>query len=314
MKISVDMPMTVNNMPFSPVFARHETFHPRYGWLKKGYDAILEDAEVFSKEDAPTILGVGKNMVKSIRYWGLAFKIFDVATDSSKRQTAFATTELGERLLDNKGWDPYLEDPATLWLLHWELMKQPCKATAWWFAFNEFHHISFTQDDLFLALRSFINRKFLKYSIKDSSLKKDISCILRMYIPRSDSEKQKEETINSPFAKLMLFKNYGDSKHFSFNIEKKHNLPAELIVATCLDHAHATTENVSTISVSRLLHEHNSPGLIFKLSEASLCEAVEQVARNFEEISIAESAGLLQFHYNGNPKEIAYKILDGYYK
>ena len=58
-----------------PIFARHETFHPRFGWFKKGFDKN----EVFStnKKGATTILGVGKNMVNSIRYWSLAFKTYN---------------------------------------------------------------------------------------------------------------------------------------------------------------------------------------------------------------------------------------------
>jgi len=50
-----------------PVFARHETFHPWFGWLKKGFDAATQDPEVFLREDAPVRLGVGKNMVNAIR-------------------------------------------------------------------------------------------------------------------------------------------------------------------------------------------------------------------------------------------------------
>ncbi|MCT7964099.1 DUF4007 family protein [Laspinema sp. D1] len=58
----IDPPQSVN-----PVFARHETFHPRFGWLKKGFDKAKEDPGVFLAEDAPVRLGVGKNMVRSIR-------------------------------------------------------------------------------------------------------------------------------------------------------------------------------------------------------------------------------------------------------
>ena len=47
-------------------FARHETFHPRFGWFKKGYDLALGDAQVFLRDDAPVRLGVGKNMVRSL--------------------------------------------------------------------------------------------------------------------------------------------------------------------------------------------------------------------------------------------------------
>ena len=45
---------------------RHETFTPRYGWLKKGYDAVKEDSAVFKASDAVERLGVGKNMVLSL--------------------------------------------------------------------------------------------------------------------------------------------------------------------------------------------------------------------------------------------------------
>ncbi len=61
----------------NPIFANHETFHPRFGWLKKGFDAAKKNPDIFSQDDAPVRLGVGKNMVRAIRYWSSAFKIID---------------------------------------------------------------------------------------------------------------------------------------------------------------------------------------------------------------------------------------------
>ena len=58
-----------------PVFARHETFHPRYGWLRKGFVAARNDPQIFLRKDAHISLGVGKNMARSIRYWCHAFKL-----------------------------------------------------------------------------------------------------------------------------------------------------------------------------------------------------------------------------------------------
>ena len=52
-----------NGNPKASIFARHETFHPRFGWLKKGFDRASIDSETFLREDAPVRLGVGKNMV-----------------------------------------------------------------------------------------------------------------------------------------------------------------------------------------------------------------------------------------------------------
>ena len=54
-------------------FARHETFHPRHGWLKKGFDAVQERSDIFATADAHLDLGVGKNMGQAIRYWSTAF-------------------------------------------------------------------------------------------------------------------------------------------------------------------------------------------------------------------------------------------------
>ena len=58
-----------------PRFARHESFHPRYGWLKKGVDGAASDPGIFIREDAVVQLGVGKNMVRAIRFWGTAAKL-----------------------------------------------------------------------------------------------------------------------------------------------------------------------------------------------------------------------------------------------
>ena len=63
------MKLMEKNIVSSPIFARHETFHPRFGWLKKGYDAAVKNNNIFLEEDAAVTLGVGKNMVRSIRYW-----------------------------------------------------------------------------------------------------------------------------------------------------------------------------------------------------------------------------------------------------
>ena len=52
------------------VFARHETFHPRYLWFRKAYVAVKDDPNIFTQTDAPIRLGVGKNMVRAIRFWG----------------------------------------------------------------------------------------------------------------------------------------------------------------------------------------------------------------------------------------------------
>src|ERR1700726_329283 len=91
-------------------FSGHETFPFRYPWLKKGYDAVRVDGDVFLRDNAITTLGVGKNMVRSIRHWCLTAGVLEEDRNGGK---ALRPTLLGKRLLADDGLDPYLEDPAT---------------------------------------------------------------------------------------------------------------------------------------------------------------------------------------------------------
>ena len=50
------------------VFSGHESFSCKQLWLKKGYD-FLVNGNNFNAPDSVVKLGVGKNMVSSIRYW-----------------------------------------------------------------------------------------------------------------------------------------------------------------------------------------------------------------------------------------------------
>jgi len=107
----------MGGIPLQHSFSGHETFPFRYPWLKKGFDAVREDGDVFARDDAITILGVGKNMVRSIRHWCLAAGVLQ--ENHETKGGAIRATGFGVFLLADEGPDPYLEDPATLWALHW---------------------------------------------------------------------------------------------------------------------------------------------------------------------------------------------------
>lgn len=95
-------------------FSGHESFFCKPLWLKKAYDAMNEGVN-FASPDAVASLGVGKNMVASIRYWSKAFGL-----SVNDIPTPFAAS-----LFDTmKGYDPFLEDEGTLWLLHYYLLTR----------------------------------------------------------------------------------------------------------------------------------------------------------------------------------------------
>lgn len=291
---------SVNN-PKVVAFARHETFHPRFGWLKKGFDRAAQHPGIFLEQDAPVRLGVGKNMVRSIRYWCDAFKLLE---DDSP-------TDFGWELLGAEGWDTYLEDPASLWLLHWHFLQAPCNASAWDFAFNSFHRNEFTSDDLFYDLCDYRDR--ISPRTADSSIKKDVSCLLRMYAKQPTKATASEDSLDCPFVDLGLIHTAGDARHYHFRIGPKRSLPAEIVVYACLRHAERVSLSARSIPIASLLYDVGSPGLIFKLTESALGEAIEQVARQNKSINLSDAAGKLQLSFSEEPIPLAQALLDGYY-
>ncbi len=302
----------------NPVFARHETFHPRFGWIKKGFDAAVKDPEIFCRDDAPVRLGVGKNMARSIRYWCSAFKVLeeDSKAKSNSRSGKSASrglwaTDLGSKLLSDDGWDPFLEDPASLWLLHWNLLKSPSLATAWYFTFNRFPQIEFSTEELFLALCDY--SRDLSTRIANSSLKKDITCILRMYAQLDSIAGPNEDTLDCPFTELGLIYAALDSKRYMFQVGSKGNLPAEIIASAALEFSSWVGQKQRTIALSRLAFDSYSPGLVFKLSLDAITSALEKVASKSDSIMISDTAGLIQLSYTQDPAALAADMLDNYY-
>jgi len=307
---------TANNISkadLQPIFARHETFHPRFGWLKKGFDKAIEYPDVFLNEAAPTILGVGKNMVRAIKYWCIAFKVLEEVKDQGQVRRV-APTVFGLKLLDNGGWDPYLEDPASLWLLHWHLLKPPCYVTAWHYFFNVFNKNTFVADEVRAGLVEFKNNSFINNHTLEASLMKDVTCILRMFCDHHNNKVIDEDSIDSPFTELGLIHNYGDSRRFIFNTGSKRNLPSSIIVAACLDYVDSIQESAKTIALSRLAYDGGSPGLCFRLSESALADAIESVAMQSDVISISDTAGSIQMSFESEPKVISEKLLEDYYR
>ena len=87
-------------------FARHETFHIRTGWLRKGLTALKKDKHIFLEDKAMEELGIGKNMVSSLRYWLQAVGLTQEEYNS-RGQKIQVMTELANDLLD---FDKYFEE------------------------------------------------------------------------------------------------------------------------------------------------------------------------------------------------------------
>src|SRR4051794_7161169 len=290
----------------NPAFARHETFHPRHGWLKKGYDKAAEDSTVFLAENATTRLGVGKNMVRAIRYWVLAYKLCEERRNADNARLMDVTpTNFGDSLLAEKtGYDPYLEDPASLWLLHWMLLRPPSRAPAWWAIFNSPRSLMFTDEALTAELRRFCDERGWD-DIADSSLAKDARCLLRMYGSVTQGRDLLEDSIDSPFTELDLIRPVpGERRRWAVNVGPKPTLPDAIVAYACLDYARVSGTTAKVLGIAGLSRHPGAPGRAFALTQTAVADALARFAHRHPRVVRVTHAG-------GNPQLVLPEDLKG---
>lgn len=303
-------------------FARHETFAPRFGWLRKGFTAVATDPEVFLKQDAPVALGVGKNMVNAIRYWSVAFKLTveHPRGGTSRANTASPTWE-ASWLLSEDGADPYLEDPAALWLLHWWLLTPrqaaTCLAPTWWVAFNALPSSRFDEAELAeLVVRQV---RLAGWDLPAAaSIAKDVDCLTKMYAPRKapreGSPGSFEDLLDCPFRELGLIEaTPGKTHQWRFTGTASASLPPRVIAYACLDYASRHNPAGRSVTLARLANEPGSPGRAFRLREPDIAAALEEVAMLHPAISVTDAVGYRSLTTNANPYDLAWDILDAHF-
>ncbi len=267
--------MLVTDAVKSPTFAHHESFHLRYGWLKKAYNQILKDDRIFSQDDATVKLGVGKNMVRAIRFWGMANKI--ITTSGAGKNTTMIPTDMGRKIFDDKdGYDPYLEKPDTLWLLHWLLFAPPCKIPVWWIIINEFPATNIKIDNLTESVMSRITNIPEWKTPSPKSIKKDIDVFIHTYTTRQDKLSM-EDYLDCPFRQLHLVKQ-SSREMMRFVFGNKYGLSPLMAAFACLDFIDKAKITSKSISVSRLVTEAGSVGNIFKMGENDLADLLREAS------------------------------------
>ena len=261
-------------------FSGHEKFHCRQFWLKKGYD-FLQSGKKFSDDDAVVALGVGKNMVASIRYW---MKAFDLV-DESEQPNEFAHTLFAET-----GKDPYLEDEGTMWLLHYRLVTAG-KASLYNLFFNEFRkeRFEFTKEQLL----NFLKRKCEESgtTVSPTSLNADIDVFLKTYLrPKNQSKNIEDDFSGLLFESDVLQKldKSGSELWYLAEGKERETIPAEILLYAILDRE---AGNVS-ISLHKLLNESNSVGMVFAFHENGLMSKIQDILAHYPEIIFSDDAGV----------------------
>jgi len=218
---------------------------------------------------------------------------------------------LGRKLLDDDGWDPFLEDVASLWLLHWQLFVPPLEAVSWSFAFNKCNLWSFDIKQLGKVIYN-VAQKYPEFSARaEKTFYRDASCIIRMY---NDLPSKKESEIDCPFTQLGIIQRAEESNLVCYDTATKQNLPALIFAASCFSYINLyASSGQRTISLYRLTHDINSPGVVFKVPESAVGDSLYRAASELNGFSLVDVMGSQQLHFDKKPQKLYWNALDKYY-
>ena len=277
-------------------FSGHETFVFRHSWLKKAADAVTEDPEIFTQDSAMVTLGVGKNMVRSIRHWGLATGV--LAEEAKSRGTRLAVTDFGRMVLGASGFDPYMEDPSTLWLLHWNLLKQEQRCTTWHYIFNSFPSAEFTKG----TLTQFVldeARRAAPGDLAENSIRRDVEVFLRSYVGAADMRGTGlgEDAFDCPLSELGLIEARQGSDLYHLQRSPKPTLADYAFVYALCDFWNRVPNAQQTLAFSEIAYRKGSPGTVFRLDENSIADRLERLdALTKGRLVYTETVGLRQVY------------------
>ncbi len=295
-------------------FSGHESFPFRNTWLTKGVLACSRDPTIFTKDEAMVVLGVGKNMVQSIRHWCLATRVLEEDPQAkNNRGRRLRPTVLGEKVfLGQGGWDPYLEDVGTMWLIHWSLVTNPERATTWRLAFSFLHQPEFTRHGLERAVAGLAARLPNVRATRET-IRRDVEVFIRTYVGASASfHLPLEDSLDCPLVELGLITELEAHDLYAFARGPKDSLPDAVLLFALWEYTRRYPQR-RTFNFGELAYGAFSPGQAFKLDEASLADRLDRLPELTDGAwQFSETAGRAQLLVGTDLDGLA--ILGEYYR
>ncbi|MGJ8653032.1 MAG: DUF4007 family protein [Opitutaceae bacterium] len=267
-----------------PRLSGHESFSCRFAWLPKVVkeldNAQGANSQLFKDENEAMVrLGVGKNMVRSIKFWAEVSGLIEAAPKGGHQLTAF-----GARLLGHEGHDPYLERQETLWLLHWKISTSQPPVFYWDQMLNHWHRQEFSLSEMLPVLSSELPSNFKS---SERTLADGFKVFLKTYVPtRGPKGDVQEDNLDCPLVELNFIHVSGQrldettnrpESLYSFNYEDKSEV-TDTLFAYCLNDFWAKSPHSGdTLAFNFISSGKNSPGQIFKLPEPAVRRRLENL-------------------------------------
>ena len=286
---------------------KHGSFYIRNGWPTKIMDAIIRNPHIFSPNNellAVDSIGVGRVMIKAMRYWAC---VMGIAVEGKDQIGIVHTlTEIANYVHE---YDPYCTDIGTLWLFHRNLSRDVDNATAWNWAFNIYDAPSFTKEDFSTSLYAFIQREGGAYAKK--MIEKEFDCFKNTYVSDqafSISKIIDEDTV--PFFAPLKLIEYKGSGRFEKRRTHSKDVPLDIFfVCILLDNQEHLNGN-RQIGIDLLLEGDNQAGKYMNLSYSTLLELLQQLenknyirlvnnfGNRYIEVHDHSATEILQAHYH----------------
>ena len=247
-----------------------------------------------------TRLGVGKNMVRAIRFWIQAMGLAQIEKSGELRPTM-----LGDAILSNSGYDPFLEDLRTLWLLHWVISTQIEEPLfAWEYMLNRWQHPEVVRGAVVKAFRT--EAKRMGRELSDVTIEQHFDVFFHTYYPtRGRKADVQEDTLDCPFVELALIERIGERSDsgtgkreeiFSFRRTEKPEINTGLFIYCLNDYWGKRRSNEQTLTFRDIAVSEGSPGQIFKLPERDLRERLERIEH--------DSGGLMKYQESASLRQL----------
>ncbi|MDZ4554949.1 DUF4007 family protein [Bacillus cereus] len=250
-------------------YARHQSFYIRDKWVSKGLRAVLEDGRFFYDPEGFEKIGLGKNMVQSLRFWLNAMNLIEEAIIDGEK--IHQLTNLGHIIYRS---DRLLRKKETVSILHYQLVRNKGDlSTVFDWYFNIYKENVSQRESLLKSFSAFV-KVYEGKEISINSLKKDIDCLVQLYTKKAN-EMDPEDIIFSPFTKIDVV----TEELSEDGMENIRKVIPEIndigIVALYYVLLSYSIENdVEMVSVEEIINEKNLWGKVFNLSRNKVIEAL----------------------------------------
>lgn len=287
-------------------FSGHDTFHCKEQWLFKGVE--LSDSyglDIFKKNDAIPILGVGKNMVRSINHWLKSFGLVDNENEIS---------EFAKFIFLEDKFDLYLENEGTLWLLQYYLCKTNY-SSIYKLIFSSYFSDKATLEFSEYQINNYITRQLLSKNQKvvaEKTLNSDFKVFIRTYVLPSKNEKTVEDDFSAPLIALNLIsdtgrKNNANQSVFRINKDIHESISPE-IFAYCLLDRFSSESSVSYEKIKQSIGDY------FCLSNEGLEILIDLLCQNNKEFVFKDDAGIKQIQLKNIKPQSKINFLKKHYE